>query len=64
MSRAATDVTSGADITHARCKSVEQLSVEWLVLQLIEDPPDIFVRYPVVAGLVVVAFLSVHVATG
>ena len=61
MSRAATHVARRADLTHACRKSVEQLSVEWLVLQLIEDAPDVFVRYLVVAGLVVVAFVSVHV---
>jgi len=61
VTRAATHVARRADITHARRKSVEQLSVQWLVLQLIEYAPDVFVRYLVVAGLVVVAFVSVHV---
>ena len=61
VSRAATHVTSRPEVTHAGCKSVEQLSVEWLVLQLIEEAADVFVRYLVVAGLAVVASLSVHV---
>ena len=58
---ATTHVARGADITHARGKPVEQLSVERLVLQLIEDAPDLFVRYVVVAVLAVAAFVSVHV---
>jgi hypothetical protein len=60
VSGAATHVTSRAEVTHAGCKSVEQLSVEWLVLQLIEEAADVFVRYLVVARLAVVASLSVH----
>ena len=47
--------------THARGKSLEQLSVEWLVLQLIENAPDVIVSYLVIARLTVVAFVSVHV---
>jgi hypothetical protein len=60
VSRAATHVTRRADITHARRKSVEQLSVEWLMLQLVEDAADVFVGYSVVAALAVVLPMSIH----
>jgi len=58
--RTATHVARRTNNTHARGKSVEQLSIERLVLQLIEDASDVFVRYLVVAGFVVVAFVCVH----
>jgi hypothetical protein len=60
VSGAATHVTSRADGAHARRKSVKQLSVEWLVPQLIEDAPDVFVGHLVVAGLAVVLPMSIH----
>src|SRR5215472_9905463 len=54
----ATHVARRADVAHARGEPVEQLSVERLVLQLLEDAPDILVGYEVVAGLVVLTLVS------
>ncbi len=51
MTRAAAHIAHKANVPNTRRKTVEKLSVEWLVLQLIEDAADVFVRYPVVAGL-------------
>src|SRR5436190_401631 len=61
MPRAATHVARRADITHAGGESVEQLTVQRLVLQLLEEAPDVFVRDEIVASLSVLAFVSVHV---
>jgi hypothetical protein len=60
VSRAATHVACRADLTHACGKPVEQLSVKGLVLQLIEDATDVFVRYEVEARLVFFALVNVH----
>src|SRR6516165_3630419 len=54
----ATHVARRADVAHARGEPVEQLSVERLVLQLLEDASDILLGYEVVAGLVVLALVS------
>jgi Flp pilus assembly protein protease CpaA len=60
VSRPATDVAHWTYPTHAGGKSVEQLSIERLVLQLIKDAPSVFVSNQVVASLVGIAFVSVH----
>jgi hypothetical protein len=61
MSRPTADIAHWTYPTHAGGKSIEQLSIERLVLQLIEDASDVFVRYQVVAGLTILRLPSVHV---
>jgi hypothetical protein len=51
MSRAAAHIAHRAKIAHTRCKTIEKLPIKRLVLQLIEDASNVFIRYPVVAGL-------------
>jgi Flp pilus assembly protein protease CpaA len=60
VSRPTADIAHWTYPTHAGGKSIEQLSIERLVLQLIKDAPSVFVSNQVVASLVVVAFVSVH----
>jgi hypothetical protein len=51
MPGAATHIAHQTDIAHARRKTIEQVPVKRLVLQLLENAPDVFVRYSVVASL-------------
>ena len=60
MARTATQVACWTEITHARSKWVEKLSVKQLVLHLLEDASDVFVSDEVVARLAILAFVSVH----
>src|SRR5580700_9481425 len=52
VSGAATQIARRPDATNLSGEPVEQLTVERLVLQLVEDPPDVFVSDVVVALLV------------
>jgi hypothetical protein len=56
MTGAATHIAGCAKITNTLRKTVEKLSVKGLVLQLIGDASDVFVRNTIVAGL------RIHVA--
>jgi len=60
VTRTATHVAHWTEITHPRRKSVEQLSVKRLVLQLPKDALDVFVSNEIVARLEIFAFVSVH----
>jgi hypothetical protein len=60
VARTATHVARWTEITHARSKSVEHLSVKRLVVQLLEDASDVFVSDAVVARLAIRAGVSVH----
>ena len=51
MTRAASQIAYRAKIADTCCETVEKLPIKWLMLQLIEDASDVFVRYSVVAGL-------------
>jgi hypothetical protein len=55
MAGTTTDVADRTGIANTRCKSIKKLSVEWFVLQFVEDPAHVFV------GHAIVATLSVHV---
>ena len=46
-----THIARQANVTHGRRKAVEKLPVQRLVLQLIGDASDVFVGYPIIAGL-------------
>jgi hypothetical protein len=60
VARTATHIARWTETTHARSKSVEQLSVKRLVLQLPEDASDVFVSNAVVACLAIRACVNVH----
>lgn len=51
MTGPAGHIARWANIAHARSKTIEELPVKWLVLQLIEDVSDVFVHNPVITGL-------------
>jgi hypothetical protein len=64
VTRAATQVARRSDTAHAVGEPVEQLPIERLVLQLVEDAPDVFVRDEVIARPVISLAMSVHRSAG
>lgn len=49
LARPAAHVASRPYVPHTGGKSVQKMPVKWFVLELIEDAPDVFVGYRVVA---------------
>ena len=59
--RPATQVTRSARLPGLHNKPIEDLAISgWLVLQLMKNPIDVFVRDPVVAGLNVTLRRVIH----
>jgi hypothetical protein len=51
MTRPAPQIACRTNFAHTCGKTVEKLPIKRLMLQLIEDVSDVFIRYSVVAGL-------------